>query len=210
MPRKPPATANACGRKKSCRRNSLGRLLSWLLRVTNMPAASEIRNAGTCVTRPSPMVSVVNSEPASLRLMPFWTMPMNSPPMMLISMITMPGDGVAADELAGAVHGAEEVGLLRDLPAAALGFLLVDHAGVQVGVDGHLLAGHSVEGEPGGHFADARGALGDDDELDQDDDREDDQADDDVVGPGGPAGDEPPKVQHDAAGRPLAVGCPPG
>ena len=63
---KPPATANACGREKSCRKNSLGRLLSWLLRVTNMPAASEIRKAGTCVTSPSPIVSVVNSLPASI------------------------------------------------------------------------------------------------------------------------------------------------
>ena len=32
------------------------------------------------------------------------------------------GDGVAADELAGTVHGPVEVGLLRDLLAAALGF----------------------------------------------------------------------------------------
>ena len=31
------------------------------------------------------------------------------------------GDGVAADELAGTVHGPEEVGLLGDLLAAALG-----------------------------------------------------------------------------------------
>ena len=33
------------------------------------------------------------------------------------------GDGVAADELAGTVHGSEEVGLLRDFGAAALGFV---------------------------------------------------------------------------------------
>ena len=91
-------------------------------------------------------------------------------------------DGVAADELAGAVHRAEEVGLLGDLLPATLGLALVDDAGVQVGVDGHLLAGHAVEGESGGHLADARGPLGDDHELDHDDDREDDQADHDIVG----------------------------
>ena len=90
IPRKPPATANACGREKSCRRNSPGRLISELLRVTSRPAASEIRKAGTWVTRPSPMVSVVKSEPASRRLIPNSIMPMNSPPMMLMSVITMP------------------------------------------------------------------------------------------------------------------------
>ena len=88
------------------------------------------------------------------------------------------GDRVAADELAGTVHRPVEVGLLRDLLAAALGLGLVDDAGVQVGVDRHLLAGHGVQGEPGGDFADARGALGDHDELNHEDDDEDDDADD--------------------------------
>ena len=111
------------------------------------------------------------------------------------------GDGVAADELAGAVHGAEEVGLLRNLLPAALGLAIVDHAGVQVGVDGHLLARHAVQGKSGGHLADARGALGDDHELNQHDDREDHQADDDLVGAGGAAGDELAEGLHHAAGR---------
>ena len=97
-----------------------------------------------------------------------------------------------------------------DLLPAALGLVLVDHAGVQVGVDGHLLARHAVEGESGGHFADARGPLGDDHELDQDDDREDHQADDDLVGAGGAAGDELAEGPHHAAGRQQAVGCPRG
>ena len=60
-PRNPPATASAWGREKSCLRNSLGRLVVWLLRVTSRPAASEIRKAGTWLTRPSPIVSLVNS-----------------------------------------------------------------------------------------------------------------------------------------------------
>ncbi len=91
--------------------------------------------------------------------------------MMLIKRDDDAGDGVAADELAGTVHGAEEVGLAGDFLAAALGLVLVDDAGVQVGVDRHLAAGHAVQGESGGDFADARGALGDHDELDDDDDR---------------------------------------
>ena len=46
------------------------------------------------------------------------------------------------------------------------------------GVDGHLFAGHGVQGETGRDFRDAPRALGDDDEIDQDEDQKDDQADD--------------------------------
>ena len=91
------------------------------------------------------------------------------------------GDRVAAHELAGAVHRAEELGFLADLGAAALGLLLVDQAGVQVGVDRHLLAGHRVEREARADFGDALGALGHDDEVDDDEDREHDQADREVA-----------------------------
>ena len=80
--------------------------------------------------------------------------------------------------------------------------MLVDDAGVQVGVDGHLPAGHAVQGEAGGHFADARGALGDHHELDHDDDREDDQPDHDLV-----AGHELAEGLDHAAGRQQPVGA---
>ena len=66
------------------------------------------------------------------------------------------------------VHRAVEVGLGGDLGAAAAGLVLVDQAGVQVGVDRHLLAGHRVEGEAGADLGDAAGTVGDDDELDDD------------------------------------------
>ena len=108
------------------------------------------------------------------------------------------GDGVAADELAGAVHGPVELALLDDLAAALVGLGLGDEAGVEVGVDGHLLAGHGVEGEAGGHFADALGAFGDDDELDDDQDQEDHQADDEAA-----AGDEVAERLDDLAGVAL-------
>jgi hypothetical protein len=88
------------------------------------------------------------------------------------------GDRVALDELGGTVHRAVEVGLGGDLLAAPSRLVLVDEAGVEVGVDGHLLAGHRVEGESGGDLGDAAGAVGDDDELDDHQDDEDDQADD--------------------------------
>ena len=106
------------------------------------------------------------------------------------------GDRVAADELAGTVHRSVEIGLLRDFLAAALGFFFVDRAGVQVGVDRHLPAGHAVQGKAGRDFADARGTLGDHDELNHHDDHEDDDADDELI-----AGDEFAERLDDAAGR---------
>ena len=91
-------------------------------------------------------------------------------------------DGVAADELAGTVHRPVKVGLARHVLAALPGLLLVDRAGVQVGVDRHLLARHRVEGEPRRDLADPRAALGDDDELDDEDDQEDHDAHRQVAG----------------------------
>ena len=82
------------------------------------------------------------------------------------------GNGVTADEFAGTVHGAVEVGFLAHFGPALLGFGLVDDAGVQVGVDGHLLAGHRVQGEARRHLGDAAGALGHHHEVDDHEDGE--------------------------------------
>ncbi len=87
------------------------------------------------------------------------------------------GDGVAAHEFAGAIHGAVEIGLLCDVGAAFSRFGFVDDSGVEVGVDGHLFAGHRVQGESSGNFGNSRGAFGDDGKLDDHDDDEDDDAD---------------------------------
>ena len=54
------------------------------------------------------------------------------------------GHGVAAHEFRGTVHGAEKVGFLGQFGTAFFGGLLVDHAGIQVGIDRHLLAWHGV------------------------------------------------------------------
>jgi len=108
------------------------------------------------------------------------------------------GLGVAADEFAGSVHGPVEFALLDDLGAPLVGLALGDDAGVEVGVDGHLLAGHGVQGESRRHFADALGALGDDDELNDDEDQEDDHADDEAA-----AGDEAAEGLDDLAGVAL-------
>ena len=80
------------------------------------------------------------------------------------------GDGVALHEFRGAVEGAEE-GRLLLLDAPALARLGVgDGAGGHVAVDGELLAGHAVEGEAGADLGHAAGALGDDDEVDDEKD----------------------------------------
>ena len=91
------------------------------------------------------------------------------------------GDGVALHELHRAVHGAEQLALALEVAALALALLHVDGAGAQVRVDGHLLAGHGVEGEARGDFGDALRALGDDDEVHDGEDDEDDRADDEVA-----------------------------
>ncbi len=91
------------------------------------------------------------------------------------------GHGVAAHELRRPVHGPEEGGFLLQLLAPDLGGLLVDQARRQVGVDGHLLAGHGIEGEPGGDLRDPSRTLGDDHEVHHHQDGEDDQADDEVA-----------------------------
>ena len=62
-----------------------------MLRVTSKPAASEIKNAGTWLTRPSPIVSLREERrPPRRSVMPYSTMPMISPPTMLISVMMMP------------------------------------------------------------------------------------------------------------------------
>ncbi len=110
------------------------------------------------------------------------------------------GDGVAADELAGAVHRTVEVGFLANLFTTGLGFFTRQQTGVQVGVDGHLLAGHGVEDEARGHFRDAPGALGDDHEVDDGQDGEDHDAHGVVA-----ADDEFTEGGDDLAGRLVAV-----
>ena len=86
------------------------------------------------------------------------------------------GDGVAPHELAGAVHGAVEVGLLAHLLTADDGLRLGDDAGIQIGVDRHLPARHRVQGEARAHFRDPAGALGDHHEIDDHEHHEHDHA----------------------------------
>src|SRR5690606_35488527 len=102
------------------------------------------------------------------------------------------------DEFGRAVHGSVEVRLGSDVAAAVLAFGLGEDAGVQIRIDGHLLAGHSVQGEAGRDLGDAAGALGNDDELDDDQYDENDGSDHDVA-----RGDEGSECVDDFSGLPF-------
>ncbi len=91
-----------------------------------------------------------------------------------------PGDGVATHEFRRAVHRAEKRAFLLPFAAALLRLLVVDEAGRQIGVDGHLLARNGVEGESRADFGDARRALGDDQKVDGDEDDEHHQTNDEI------------------------------
>ena len=87
------------------------------------------------------------------------------------------GDGVALHEFPGAVHRGVEIGLALHARPFATRRVGIQHAGVQIRIDRHLLPRHRVEREPRAHLGDPLGAVGDDDELDRDEDREHDQSD---------------------------------
>ncbi len=91
------------------------------------------------------------------------------------------GHGIAAHEFRGTVHGAEEARFLLDFLAADLGLFLIDQAGGEIGIDGHLLAGHRIEGEARRHFGDTARTLGDNDEIDQHQNGEEDRPDDEIT-----------------------------
>ncbi|GBD30227.1 hypothetical protein HRbin32_01329 [bacterium HR32] len=109
-----------------------------------------------------------------------------------------PRDGVSAHELAGAVHGAEEVGLPLHLAPPLPGRLLRERARVQLGVDAHLLAGHGVQREAGSHLRHAARAVGHHHELHGEQDGEQHEPHDQV-----PAHHEASEGSHHAARRPL-------
>ena len=69
-PRKTAAVASTPGCENSWPTTSRLRSVDDDERVTINPAASEVKNAGTWLTRPSPMVSFVKTLTASPRLMP--------------------------------------------------------------------------------------------------------------------------------------------
>ncbi len=113
IPRNPAVTASACGREKSCWMNCARQIgFGSLLRVTSKPAASEIRNAGTWLTRPSPIVELREQRGRLADAHAVLDHADDQPADDVDQRDDDAGDGVAADELAGTVHRAEEIGLL--------------------------------------------------------------------------------------------------
>ena len=81
------------------------------------------------------------------------------------------GDRIAAHELAGTVHGAIEVGLLGHFRATALSLRLLNQSGIQIGIDGHLLARHGIQGKTRTDLGNSPGTLGDHHKVDDHQDR---------------------------------------
>ncbi len=88
------------------------------------------------------------------------------------------GHRIALREPRSAVHRAVELGFGRQLLAPPLGFGLVDQPGVQVRIDGHLLARQRVQREARRHFGNAHRAVVDHHVLDGDQHQENHGADD--------------------------------
>ena len=91
------------------------------------------------------------------------------------------GNGISAHKLGGSIQCPEVIGFALDFAAAVFGVLIIDQAGVKVSVDGHLLAGHGVQGEAGGDFGDPPGPLRDHDKVDDHQNQEDDDPHNDVA-----------------------------
>ena len=62
------------------------------------------------------------------------------------------------------------------IDAAAGRAWLIDHAGVQISIDGHLFTRHGVKGKPSRNFSDTGGAFGNDYKVNDDQDQEDNDA----------------------------------
>ena len=87
------------------------------------------------------------------------------------------GNRVAPDEFARAVHRAVKIRLISDFLSPSSRFALIDKPRVQIRVDAHLLAGHGIQRKARRDFGDAARALGNHDEIDDDQDREHHNAD---------------------------------
>ena len=107
---------------------------------------------------------------------------MTMPPKMLMAVMIRPAMASPRTNFEAPSIEPKKDAFLLQFAAAELGFLLVDHAGGEIGVDRHLLAGDGVEGEARADLGDTRRALGDDDEVHHDEDQEDDEADDEIAG----------------------------
>ena len=87
------------------------------------------------------------------------------------------GDGITLNELHGTVHRTEQLALFGHQFTASLSFFHLDRAGTQVGIDTHLLAGHTIEREAGADFGNPFRTFGDHQKLNDGYDQEDNHTD---------------------------------
>ncbi len=181
---------------------SAGRSLLVDVRVTIRPAASEIKKAGTCDTRPSPIVERGINFGRAAQVHAVLEHADAQSRQNVDDRDHDAGDGVAADELAGTVHGPVEVGLFGDLFAAAAGLFLVISPAFRSASIAICLPGMPSKANRAATSLMRRGTLGDDQKLNRDQDREDRKADEEL-----PAGDElAERLNHVAGGGRAVLG----
>ncbi|CNT70834.1 Uncharacterised protein [Salmonella enterica subsp. enterica serovar Bovismorbificans] len=91
------------------------------------------------------------------------------------------GDGVAAYKFTCPVHRAVEVGFLSDFRTPFFGLVFTNQTGIKIGVNRHLLAGHTVQHKARADFGNTSGAFGDDHEVDNDEDNKNHNPDREVT-----------------------------
>src|ERR1041384_7194735 len=112
--------------------------------------------------------------------MPCCAMPMIMPPITLMNTTSRPAIASPRTNFeAPSMAPKKALSSSRCLRRAR--FRFVERAGRKVGIDRHLLARHGVEVEARGDFGDAAGALGDDDEIHDDQNGKDHHADDEIA-----------------------------
>ncbi|MNI08442.1 hypothetical protein D3C73_614800 [compost metagenome] len=95
-------------------------------------------------------------------------------------------DGVTLDKFTGTVHRPEKVGFAFNLASTFAGLLFINHAGVQIGIDTHLFAGHRIQCKPGAYLGYTFRTFSNNNELHDDKDQEDNESNSDLS-PGNPA-----------------------
>ena len=90
-------------------------------------------------------------------------------------------DGITLHKFRRTIHRAVKVGLAGDVFAAFAGLLVRQNAGIQIGIDCHLLAGHRIERKARRDFRYTPRTLHDHDHVDDHQDQEHQHADNEIA-----------------------------
>ncbi len=107
---------------------------------------------------------------------------------------------IALIEAGRSIHCAVELRLASHCLAPFSRRDFIDKAGIQIGIDGHLLSRQCIQSETGRDFRRAHGAVTDHQELDGDQREKQDKANDVIT-----THDELAKRLNDTAGRPGSL-----